>query len=354
VPPYRVDVTRPADVTEEILRIYGLNNIEIGNDIKSTMAFSETETKVKLKNALANYLSANGFNEIASNTLTKSSYYSEAELEQAIKILNPLSSDLDVMRMNMVPSMLEAIQYNRNRRNLDLKFYEFGKTYAKFNSDNGQQTKGSIANEQSHLMIALCGRKEPEGWNTRGDDVNYFTLKASLEMLLHKAKISKYELAFNESESLDYAGSYVVKNKTLISFGSVKSKILRPFDIDTEIWFADIDFDYLLELSKQEKFKLQHVSVFPAVRRDLALLIDDSIKYQQLEKIALKTDNKLIKKVNVFDVYKGDKIEQGKKSYALSFILQDESKTLTDEVIDEVMQRLIKNYEKELGAVLRG
>ena len=354
VPPYRVDVTRPADVTEEILRIYGLNNIEIGNDIKSTMAFSETETKVKLKNALANYLSANGFNEIASNTLTKSSYYSEAELEQAIKILNPLSSDLDVMRMNMVPSMLEAMQYNRNRRNLDLKFYEFGKTYAKFNSDNGQQTKGSIANEQSHLMIALCGRKEPEGWNTRGDDVNYFTLKASLEMLLHKAKISKYELAFNESESLDYAGSYVVKNKTLISFGSVKSKILRPFDIDTEIWFADIDFDYLLELSKQEKFKLQHVSVFPAVRRDLALLIDDSIKYQQLEKIALKTDNKLIKKVNVFDVYKGDKIEQGKKSYALSFILQDESKTLTDEVIDEVMQRLIKNYEKELGAVLRG
>jgi phenylalanyl-tRNA synthetase beta chain len=354
VPPYRVDVTRPADVTEEILRIYGLNNIEIGNDIKSTMAFSETETKVKLKNALANYLSANGFNEIASNTLTKSSYYSEAELEQAIKILNPLSSDLDVMRMNMLPSMLEAMQYNRNRRNLDLKFYEFGKTYAKFNSDNGQQTKGSIANEQSHLMIALCGRKEPEGWNTRGDDVNYFTLKASLEMLLHKAKISKYELAFNESESLDYAGSYVVKNKTLISFGSVKSKILRPFDIDTGIWFADIDFDYLLELSKQEKFKLQHVSVFPAVRRDLALLIDDSIKYQQLEKIALKTDNKLIKKVNVFDVYKGDKIEQGKKSYALSFILQDESKTLTDEVIDEVMQRLIKNYEKELGAVLRG
>jgi phenylalanyl-tRNA synthetase beta chain len=354
VPPYRVDVTRPADVTEEILRIYGLNNIEIGNDIKSTMAFSETETKVKLKNALANYLSANGFNEIASNTLTKSGYYSEAELEQAIKILNPLSSDLDVMRMNMLPSMLEAIQYNRNRRNLDLKFYEFGKTYTKPNAYNSQQTKGSIANEQSHLMIALCGRKEPEGWNTKGDDVNDFTLKASLEMLLHKAKISKYELAFNESESLDYAGSYVVKNKTLISFGSVKSKILRPFDIDTEIWFADIDFDYLLELSKQEKFKLQHVSVFPAVRRDLALLIDDSIKYQQLEKIALKTDNKLIKKVNVFDVYKGDKIEQGKKSYALSFILQDESKTLTDEVIDEVMQRLIKNYEKELGAVLRG
>jgi phenylalanyl-tRNA synthetase beta chain len=354
VPPYRVDVTRPADVTEEILRIYGLNNIEIGNDIKSTMAFSETETKVKLKNALTNYLSANDFNEIATNTLTKSGYYSEAELEQAIKILNPLSSDLDVMRMNMLPSMLEAIQYNRNRRNLDLKFYEFGKTYTKPNAYNSQQTKGSIANEQSHLMIALCGRKEPEGWNTKGDDVNDFTLKASLEMLLHKAKISKYELAFNESESLDYAGSYVVKNKTLISFGSVKSKILRPFDIDTEIWFADIDFDYLLELSKQEKFKLQHVSVFPAVRRDLALLIDDSIKYQQLEKIALKTDNKLIKKVNVFDVYKGDKIEQGKKSYALSFILQDESKTLTDEVIDEVMQRLIKNYEKELGAVLRG
>ena len=354
VPPYRVDVTRPADVTEEILRIYGLNNIEIGNDIKSTMAFSETETKVKLKNALANYLSANGFNEIATNTLTKSSYYSEAELEQAIKILNPLSSDLDVMRMNMLPSMLEAIQYNRNRRNLDLKFYEFGKTYTKFNTNNGQQTKGIIANEQSHLMIALCGRKEPEGWNTKGDDVNYFTLKASIEMLLHKAKISKYDLAFNEHASLDYSSSYVVKNKALITFGSVKSQILKPFDIDTELWFADIDFDYLLELSKQEKFKLQPVSVFPAVRRDLALLIDDSIKYQQLEKIALKTDNKLIKKVNVFDVYKGDKIEQGKKSYALSFILQDKSKTLTDEVIDAVMQKLIKNYEKEVGAVLRG
>jgi phenylalanyl-tRNA synthetase beta chain len=146
----------------------------------------------------------------------------------------------------------------------------------------------------------------------------------------------------------------VVKNKALITFGSVKSQIIKPFDIDTELWFADIDFDYLLELSKKEKFKLQPVSVFPAVRRDLALLIDDSIKYQQLEKIALKTDNKLIKKVNVFDVYKGDKIEQGKKSYALSFILQDESKTLNDEVIDAVMQKLIKNYEKEVGAVLRG
>ena len=354
VPPYRVDVTRPADVTEEILRIYGLNNIEIGNDIRSTMAFSETETKVKLKNALANYLSANGFNEIASNTLTKSSYYNEAELEQAIKILNPLSSDLDVMRMNMLPSMLEAIQYNRNRRNLDLKFYEFGKTYTKFNADNGQQTKGSIANEQSHLMIALCGKKEPESWNAKGDDVNYFTLRASLEMLLHKAKISKYELAFNEHASLDYASSYVIKNKVLITFGSVKSNLLKPFDMDAEVWFADIDFDLLLELSKQEKFKLQPVSVFPAVRRDLALLIDDSIKYQQLEKIALKTDNKLIINVNVFDVYKGDKIEQGKKSYALSFILQDESKTLTDELIDAVMQKLIKNYEKEVGAVLRG
>ncbi len=380
IPAYRVDVTRPADVTEEILRIYGLNNIEIGNDIKSTMAFSDTEIKVKLKNNLANQLSANGFNEIATNSLTKTSYYSESELVSAIKILNPLSSDLGIMRMSMLPSMLEAIQYNRNRRNLNLKFYEFGKTYEKLtenteeekqhiNNENknvkmfdegnrnkpiGNDLHKKIAIENSHLTIAMCGRKEPENWNAKNDDVNYYTLKASLEMLLHKAKINKYEYSHSKHATLDNATTVLSKQKTILTFGCIKPDVLKLFDIDTEVWYANINFDVLYELSKQDKFILQPVSVFPAVRRDLALLIDDFVTYQQLEKIALKTDNKLIKKVNVFDVYKGDKIEQGKKSYAISFILQDDSKTLTDEVIDLVMNKLIHNYQKEVGAILRG
>jgi phenylalanyl-tRNA synthetase beta chain len=355
IPPYRSDVTRQADVTEEILRIYGLNNIEIGNDIKSTISFNETENKVKLKNNLADYLSANGFNEIATNTLTKSAYYSEEELQNAVKMLNPLSSDLDVMRLSMLPNVLEAMQYNNNRKLSNLKFFEFGKTYYK-----GAKTEAGGINllenyvEQSHLILAMTGTVENESWTNNNKPSSYFILKGFVQNIFAKSKINKLEFLSIEHPQFDFAISVIYKKKQVAIIGEINKSLTTNFDINSSVFFADINIDLLMEFNKTEKIVIKSVPVFPTVRRDLALLIDEAINYSQLEKIALKTESNLIKQVNVFDVYKGDKIEKGKKSYALSFMLQDENKTLTDEEIEAVMSKLILNFEKETGAILRG
>ncbi len=355
IPPYRSDVTRPADVTEEILRIYGLNNIEIGNDIKSTISYNETENKVKLKNNLADYLSANGFNEIATNTLTKSAYYIEEELQSAVKMLNPLSSDLDIMRLNMLPNVLEAMQYNNNRKLSNLKFFEFGKTYYK-----GEKTEAGGINllenyvEQSHLILALTGTIENESWTNNNKPSSYFILKGFVHNIFAKSKINKLEFSSIEHHQYNFATAVIYKKKQVAVIGEVNKNFTNKFDLNSPVFFADINIDLLMEFNKTEKSFIKSVPIFPTVRRDLALLIDEAISYSQLEKIALKTESNLIKQVNVFDVYKGDKIEKGKKSYALSFLLQDENKTLTDEEIDSVMNKLIKNFEKETGAILRG
>ena len=355
IPPYRSDVTRQADVTEEILRIYGLNNIEIGNDIKSTISYNETENKVKLKNNLADYLSANGFNEIATNTLTKSAYYSEEELQNAVKMLNPLSSDLDIMRLNMLPNVLEALQYNNNRKLSNLKFFEFGKTYIK-----GSITEAGGINlldnyvEQSHLILALTGTVENESWTNNNKPSNYFILKGFVQNIFAKSKINKLEFLSIENHQFNFAIAVVYKKKQVAIIGEINKNFTSKFDLNSPVFFADINIDLLMEFNKTEKTFIKSVPIFPTVRRDLALLIDEAINYSQLEKIALKTESNLIKQINVFDVYKGDKIEKGKKSYALSFMLQDENKTLTDEEIDSVMNKLVKNFEKETGAVLRG
>ena len=355
IPPYRSDVTRQADVTEEILRIYGLNNIEIGNDIKSTISYNETENKVKLKNNLADYLSANGFNEIATNTLTKSAYYSEEELQNAVKMLNPLSSDLDIMRLNMLPNVLEALQYNNNRKLSNLKFFEFGKTYIK-----GSITEAGGINlldnyvEQSHLILALTGTIENESWTNNNKPSNYFILKGFVQNIFAKSKINKLEFLSIENHQFNFAIAVVYKKKQVAIIGEINKNFTNKFDLNSPVFFADINIDLLMEFNKTEKTFIKSVPIFPTVRRDLALLIDEAINYSQLEKIALKTESNLIKQINVFDVYKGDKIEKGKKSYALSFMLQDENKTLTDEEIDSVMNKLVKNFEKETGAVLRG
>jgi phenylalanyl-tRNA synthetase beta chain len=355
IPPYRSDVTRPADVTEEILRIYGLNNIEIGNDIKSTISYNETENKVKLKNNLADYLSANGFNEIATNTLTKSAYYSEDELQSAVKMLNPLSSDLDIMRLNMLPNVLEALQYNNNRKLSNLKFFEFGKTYYK-----GEKTEAGGINllenyvEQSHLILALAGTVENESWTNNNKPSSYFILKGYVQNIFAKSKINKLEFLSIENLQYNFAIAVIYKKKQVAVIGEINKNLTNKFDLNSPVFFADINIDLLMEFNKTEKSFIKSVPIFPTVRRDLALLIDEAINYSQLEKIALKTESNLIKQVNVFDVYKGDKIEKGKKSYALSFMLQDENKTLTDEEIDSVMNKLIKNFEKETGAILRG
>ncbi len=353
VPPYRVDVERAVDITEEILRIYGLNNIEMGLEIKSAMSFSEDEFGLNLKNRLANFLSAKGFFEIATNTLTRSTYYTEAQLSNAVKLLNPISNDLDIMRLDILLSILESVQYNNNRKNSDLRFYEFAKTYAR----NGEANSLNSYAEQKHLAIAVLGQKEPESWNNTKKDFGYFGLKNVLEQIFRQCGLNAISYAFEADERLEQATQLWVKKKPVAVFGQVNSKLAKAFDLDatrSALWYADIDVDALFALAKEVKFKLKPVPVFPQVRRDLALLLNNEISYSQLEKIALKTEPRLLKQINVFDVYQGDKIEPGKKSYALSFILQDENKTLTDEEIEGVMKKLISNFEKEAGAILRG
>ncbi len=350
VPPYRVDVTRSIDITEEILRIYGLNQIEMGHEIKSAMTFSNSENSRAIKERMCNWLSHNGFLEIATNSLSKVSYYSEAQLEHAVKLLNPLSQDLEVMRLDFRFSILEAIQYNNNRKNQDLKIFEVGKTYHK----NGAAEKLDSYHEQKHMVLAMYGRKYPEAWNQPKTEFTFFSLKGIIEQLLQHIGITGLQFAYETDERFDSAVQILVKKQLIGSFGPLNQKDCKSFDIDKPLWYADLNLEIITKIAAERKFKLKPVSVFPAVRRDLSLELDQTVTYLQLEKIALKTAPNLLKAINVFDVYQGDKIAAGKKSYALSFILQDEEKTLTDQEIEGVMQNLIQNLAKETGANLRG
>lgn len=350
VPPYRVDVERPIDITEEILRIYGLNNIEMGNRIQSAMTFSTDEFGLNLKNKLADYLSSIGFYEIATNSLTRSALYTEEQQAQMVPLLNPLSQDLNVMRADMLPSVLEAVQYNNNRKNSDLRLFEIGKTYTR----HGEANSLNSYSEKRHLAIALLGRKQPESWNNSKQEFGFFGLKEVLEGILRKAGLGSISYTFEPDARLEAAAQLWVKKKQIAVMGQVNGAWAKKYDVDKALWYADVDMDLLVQLAAERKFKLKPVSVFPAVRRDLALLLDQAVSYQQLEKIAMKTEPRLIQQMGAFDVYVGDKIEKGKKSYALNFVLQDETKTLTDAEIDEVMQKLIANFSKEAGAILRG
>ncbi len=342
IPPYRVDVTREVDVIEEILRIYGYNNIEIPAQIRASLNNAAKPDKDAVQNMLANFLSANGFNEMLANSLTKSSY--SEQLETAVKILNPLSNDLDVMRQTLLYSGLEAISFNQNRKNQNLKLYEFGKIYHQYNGK---------FEEKHRLSLFLSGNDQPEQWNQKEAAVDFYLLKAVVDTLLQKAGVKDFKVEDAESAELDYGLNYKSGNKNLVYFGAVAKQNLKKTDVNQAVFYADFDFDLLLKQIGKNKIVYQEVSKYPSVKRDLSLLVDDQITFNQLKLIAQKTERKLIKAVDVFDVYKGDKLPEGKKSYALSFVLQDEEKTLTDKVIDSVMQKLIFNLQKEAGAEVR-
>lgn len=348
IPPYRSDVKRQADVAEEVLRIYGLNNIAIPTQVKSSISPSPDEANYKLRNKAADYLSSNGFYELTCNSLTKSAYYSEDELKTAVKMLNPLSSDLDIMRMSMLYSSLEVLQYNNNRKTSDVKCYEFGYTY--------QSVDGKYV-ETPHLFLTMMGNKQTENWNQPQQPVTYFSLKAIVINKLSRLGINVQSLTaeYNTPNNRIYNTCTLTFNGKLVcEYGAVLPAIAKPFDLDKEVYVADFNWNTIRELSNNLNLKYKPVSAFPQVRRDLALLLDEAISYADLERIAIKTEPKLLKNVSAFDVYQGDKIGTGKKSYALSFILQDEEKTLTDQEIDAVVNKLLKKFEKELGAQLRG
>jgi phenylalanyl-tRNA synthetase beta chain len=345
IPPYRSDVKREADVAEEILRIYGLNNIDIPVQVKSSISPSADEGNYKLRNRIATYLSSNGFYELTCNSLTRSAYYTEDELTHAVKILNPLSNDLDIMRMSMLYSGLEMLQYNSNRKNSDVKCYEYGYTYT---VENGKYI------ETPHISIFISGMKQAESWNQPQQPATYFTLKTTVLNILARIGITTaIQAPSGESASLYNTTTLSVNGVTLAEFGAVNPDIASKFDLEQPVYFADLHWKNILQSAQKHSFRLEAVSAFPQVRRDLALLLDNQTTYGDIERIAKKAEPKLIRAVNAFDVYQGDKIAAGKKSYAVSFILQDEEKTLTDQDIDRVMQKLIKQFEKELNATLR-
>jgi len=342
VPPYRVDITRDVDIVEEILRIYGYNNIEIPTQIRASLNNSSRPEKDSVQNLLSDLLSANGFNEIMSNSLTKSAYSSN--LDKAVKILNPLSSDLDVMRQTLLYSGLEAVAYNQNRRNADLKFYEFGKVYS---------LEEEKYVETQRFALFITGADAVEQWNQKTKAVSFYNLKAVVDGLLAKLNISDVVVEDATCKKLAYGLQYKLNNKQLVKFGSVANESLKKAEVDKEIFYADFNFDMILKAVRKNKIVFEEVSKFPAVRRDLSMLIDQNITFGQLKQIAQKTERKLLQDVNVFDVYQGDKLPAGKKSYALSFILQDSEKTLTDKAIESIMQKLIYNLQKEAGAEIR-
>lgn len=343
VPAYRVDVTREVDVVEEVLRIYGYNNIELKSQIKASLNTVEKPDKEVVLNQLADLLIANGFREILSNSLTKLDFVDDSDT--AVKLYNPLSSDLDTMRQNMVFSMLNAIEYNQKRRNFDLKFFEFGKTYA---------LDGEGYKETQHLVFAMAGKNEPEQWNSKKDAVNFYHLKAAVDTFIRRLKIEGVQIQDTSSAHFAYGLDYMKGQKCLVSFGAVAQNDLKKADVEGQVFFADFDWDVLMKIIRKNSIQYKEVSKFPAVRRDLSLLIDENVSFDKLHLVAQKTERKLLKAINVFDVYKGNKIPEGKKSYALSFILQDEEKTLNDKQIDAIVQKLIVNFEKELGAEVRG
>lgn len=358
IPTYRVDVTRDVDVIEDILRIYGYNNIELDSSVRSSMSHAVRPDSYKMQNIVANQLTSCGFNEILNNSLTKVGYYEDLKeytIDKCVSLMNPLSQDLGVMRQTMLFGGLESIAYNRNRRNLDLKFYEFGNCYY-FNTENkSEENVLSAYSEDFHLALWLCGNKTKESWVRAEEKTTIYELKAYVENLLRRLGVSSFIYDEFENELYTKALSISVNKggKIIATIGSVSSKILKKMDIDTEVFYADINWNYLLKALKKHKVTYAEISKFPEVKRDFALLVDNSVKFADIERIAFESERKILKSVNLFDVYEGKSLEAGKKSYAVSFILQDETKTLADKQIDAIMSKIQVNLEKQLGAKLR-
>lgn len=357
VPAYRVDVQREADLVEDILRIYGYNNVEIPQAVHSTLSYAPHPDREKVTNLIADLLTANGFNEIMSNSLTKAAYYDDLKAykaENCVRIINPLSSDLSVMRQTLLFNALEAVELNTNRRNSDLKLYEFGNCYW-YNPDKASEGGLAPYSEQNHLSILITGADHALSWNTKAQPTSFYTLKAMVEKLFNRIGIDLNSAVMESLQSDLYreAVTYKINGKQIVEMGIVSKKIRSKFDIKADVYYLEMNFDAFLKLTKNHKVTVEELSKFPEVRRDLALLVDTQVTFSQLREIAFSVEKKLLKNVTLFDVYEGDKLPVGKKSYALNFVLEDTTKTLTDQVIDRVMSTLIREFERRAGAQIR-
>jgi len=347
IPSYRVDVQRESDVIEEILRVYGYNNIKINEKFNASVSISSKFEDYKLQNIIANQLVGQGFYETMANSLTMPSHIELSEQlksEYNVEMLNPLSSDLSVMRQSMLFSGLESIRYNLNRKRRDLKLFEFGKTYHSYVS-------GRVENK--HLSIFVSGNQSGESWNSAGQKGTFFYLKGVIEVIFQRLSIKNLKAAASKNDVFAEGLMLSSAKAKLVEFGVVKKSILKHFDVDQEVLFADFNWDAVIEITKTQSNKFVGIPKYPEVRRDFALLLDETVSYAEIETIAAQTEKKLLKEVNLFDVYQGDNLPEGKKSYAVSFTFQDENKTMTDKQIDKIMSKLQYRFENELKAELR-
>jgi len=346
IPSFRVDVQREADIIEEILRVYGYNNIKFSHKLNSSISFNSNKDTL-VENVVANHLTSLGFNETMANSLTKEEYISlskNLKTEFNVSMLNPLSNDLKVLRQSLLFSGLESISYNLNRKNNSLKLYEFGKTYHKY--EHGYQ-------EDKHLTIFISGARTKETWTSPSQNSDFFYLKGIIISILERIGVSNLKTSPINSDVFSEGIVFSLGKKKLVEFGVVTKQIRKEFGIKQEVLFADFDWSTILSISGNKKIKVSNLTKFPSVKRDLALLLDEKVTFKELYDLAFQSERNLLKNVDLFDVYQGDKLPEGKKSYAVSFVLQDKNKTLEDRQIDKIMQKLQQSFEKNLEAVLR-
>ena len=346
VPPYRTEVTREADLVEEVLRIYGINNIDIDTNFSTDYLaeFNEIEP-YKLQESISTALAGKGYREIITNSITNPKYEEKLNLShgETVSLLNPSSEDLTIMRPSMLYTGLESVRHNINRRLTNLKFYEFGKTYHKRDKYR----------EEQHLTIYLTGKNHNESWLQEALDTSLFHLMESVQTVCRLAGLTQIELRpIQGDNSMSYGLEISYQQKVLGTVGKINPSVTTYFDINQEVWIADLSWDAILKKANK-KFSYQPISKYPEVRRDLSLVIDKSVSYQSIEQIALSTERKILKRMNVFSVYEGEKIEAGKKAYAIAFYLQDQEKTLNDKQIDKTMTKLMSQFENELNAIIR-
>ncbi len=367
VPAYRVDVQRPCDVVEDILRIYGYNNVEIPTQLKSSLVIKgEEDRKHKLQNLVSEQLVGAGFNEILNNSLTKVAYYAEEDggqnsqsptlNPQLVKIMNPLSSDLGVMRQTLLYGGLESIEHNVKRKAQNLRFFEFGNCYffdpEKANDENPMQAY----KEENFLGMWITGKRVEGSWAHPNEESSYYELSAHVQNILQRIGLNMGATITKKLEGANFSAGLVIENrggKKLVEMGILSKKLLKKFDLAQPVFFAQLNWTQLMKATKKNVVNFTEISKHPAVSRDLALLVDNNVEFAQIEQIARQTEKKLLKQVVLFDVYEGDKLPAGKKSYAVNFILQDAEKTMNDKQIDAIMQKLIQNLKKQLNAELR-
>lgn len=360
VPAYRVDVTRPCDVVEDILRIYGYNNVEIPTQLKSCLVIKgEEDKKHKMTNIVSEQLVGSGFNEILNNSLTRGAYYDNHNAwpaDNSVKIMNPLSSDLSVMRQTLLFGGLESIEHNAKRKNGNLRFFEFGNVYHFAPERQNDENPMDAYLEQNHLALWLTGKRVEGSWAHADEDSSFYELMAYVENILSRIGLNPAATVRMKSDNDVFAAGLTIENrggKKLIEMGILSKNVLKAADIDRPVYYAELNWTLLMKAVRKNEVLYSEISKYPAVSRDLALLVDEKVEFADIEQIARQTEKKLLKSVELFDVYEGKNLPEGKKSYAVNFILQDETKTLNDKQIEAIMSKLTTNLKNKLGAELR-